>query len=399
MKLKHIFSIVSVLGITAFAGCSYDNPDHFSFGDKVYINASSKTTAIRLKNNLKSLEKTLEAGIPSPARQDINLRFEVDASLVARYNDTYNDTAIPLPEANYTFEDTQAVILKGSIRSTEVKVLFSDLNTLPRENTYVLPVTIVSSEGLEVLQSARTAYYIFSGGALINVVADMEDSNYIEIANFKGEGTPSSKPCNDLSKFTWEALVKVHAFQPGIQSIMGIEGYFLLRISDNGLAPNQLQLTTPYGAMTSDKCMLEAEEWTHIAVTFDTEAKSIKLYINGEVVVEKSNISLMSPASFGKEMGISHHPFYIGYSYEKGRELNGEICECRIWNTCRTAEQIQENVYEVEPTETGLVAYWKFNEGQGQIVKDHSANKNHGEAPGSIKWTQVQLPAMPATEN
>ncbi len=398
MKMKNRY-IAWIGCATILAGCSYDNPDEFSFGDKVYINAVSKTTRITLKNSLATTEKIIEAGVPTPAAQDIKLQFAVDQSLVNTYNETYHDTAIILPETNYQLQTADAVILKGTTRSTQVVVTFLQINTLPRDKTYVLPVSIVSSEGIGVLRSARTAYYVLKGGALINVVADMEDNNYISIANFKGSGKPSSEPCNNLSAFTWEALVNVHKFQPGIQSVMGIEGYFLLRISDNGLAPNQLQLTTPYGSMTSDKCMLQPERWTHLAVTFDIKTKSIKLYIDGEVVTEKSDVASMVPASFGREMGMQPRPFHIGYSYEKGRELDGEICECRIWNICRTPEQLIDNAYEVEPTEAGLVAYWKFNEGVGQLVKDYSPNKNHGEAFAAIKWTPVQLPAMPTTDN
>ena len=58
--------------------------------------------------------------------------------------------------------------------------------------------------------------------------------------------------------------------------------------------------------------------------------------------------------------------FKIGHSYGEPenmtRQLNGEICEVRIWNVIRSQEEIYKNMYDVDPQTTGLKAYWKFNE-------------------------------------
>lgn len=58
---------------------------------------------------------------------------------------------------------------------------------------------------------------------------------------------------------------------------------------------------------------------------------------------------------------------YIGRSFDGTRWLPGEISEVRIWNVERTAEQIADNPYKVDPASEGLVAYWKFNEGSGKL--------------------------------
>ena len=64
--------------------------------------------------------------------------------------------------------------------------------------------------------------------------------------------------------------------------------------------------------------------------------------------------------------------FKIGHSYGEPenmtRQLNGEICEVRIWNVIRSQEEIYKNMYDVDPQTTGLKAYWKFNEGKGDIA-------------------------------
>lgn len=60
--------------------------------------------------------------------------------------------------------------------------------------------------------------------------------------------------------------------------------------------------------------------------------------------------------------------FHIGYSYEPGREMDGMISECRIWNVVRTQDEIKDNFYDVDPKTPGLLGYWKFNEGSGDII-------------------------------
>ncbi len=49
--------------------------------------------------------------------------------------------------------------------------------------------------------------------------------------------------------------------------------------------------------------------------------------------------------------------------------------------------------YDVETMGTeGLLAYWKFNEGEGSTVFDHSGNNRDITANGTVTWEDVALP-------
>ena len=325
--------------------------------------------------------------------------YKADPSLVSTYNQAYYAGAVLLPQEYYELSGVDAVINKGSVASTEVVVDFKDLNLLSTEQVYVLPVTIAEATNIDILSSARTNYFVFEGGALINVVADMKKENYISFPTFM-ESKASGEVCNNLHNYTLEALIRVHEFSPGIQTVMGIEGYFLIRISDNGLQPNQLQVSTgAFGSLTDPAtCLLTVNKWTHIALVGDAEAGELRLYIDGRLIITKTATGDWQDISLGKPMKANSwetesRPFYIGYSYSAGRELNGEFSECRIWNVAKTQEEIVNNVYEVDPESAGLVAYWKFDEGEGKIVRDHTGNGNDGVAASVIAWTPVALPA------
>ena len=52
----------------------------------------------------------------------------------------------------------------------------------------------------------------------------------------------------------------------------------------------------------------------------------------------------------------------------------GLVDEVRVWHRARTVEEIQSTLFrELQGSETGLVGYWDFNEGSGQVVHDRSS--------------------------
>ncbi len=48
--------------------------------------------------------------------------------------------------------------------------------------------------------------------------------------------------------------------------------------------------------------------------------------------------------------------------------------------------------YFVDPASDGLVAYWKFNEGSGNVIADRTGNGNDAKAVNAVVWRKVALP-------
>ena len=101
------------------------------------------------------------------------------------------------------------------------------------------------------------------------------------------------------------------------------------------------------------------------------------------------SIDLVTPGTSDR----GNQYFHIGYSYASGRELDGMISECRIWNLVRSPEEISLNQYEVDPASAGLIGYWKFDEGQGSTITDYTSYGNNGKAKdANLLWVPVSLP-------
>lgn len=379
MKLNKAL-IMAAFAVVAFVGCKDEDPNSNSFDNKLYIEAESKVSTLLIKPNSKDETKVITAGIAKPASQQIDIVYKVDTlTMIDTYNKAYYDTAIALPEANYELTEGKASIPAGAVKSTDVSITFKGIATLDRKVVYVLPVTIVSATNIELLESARTTYFLFKGGSIINVVGDINE-NYLSCK------WPSVAPLSGLTKVTMEAMLYCNAYDKMISTFMGIEGHYLIRFSDSGYAPDQVQISAGSNfPSASVSPRLPAKRWFHFAMTHDFATGAAAIYIDGQVAWSGT----------GSKPGtrtLASSSFFIGKSYDDSRFFNGMIAECRIWNIVRTQEEIAGNFYEVDPASPGLVAYWKFDDGAGQQVKDHTANANHMDANKAVKWVKYELP-------
>ncbi len=114
-----------------------------------------------------------------------------------------------------------------------------------------------------------------------------------------------------------------------------------------------------------------ASTWTHVAGVAD--GTNVNIYVDG--------ILMSSTAYDGTITSNSSRGLFIGkYRTEDlFGAYDGLIDEVRIWNTARTAAEIQSNMFEsLTGSETGLMAYYTFNESTGTTLDDNSVNSNTG---------------------
>ncbi len=96
--------------------------------------------------------------------------------------------------------------------------------------------------------------------------------------------------------------------------------------------------------------------WYHIAVV--ESGSSATCYVNGVSIGATAN---------GFNTALSNAPLTISWSNDPlypNEYFRGEIDEVRIWNTVRTSAEINANLNsEINLPQTGLVAYYRFNQG------------------------------------
>ena len=150
-------------------------------------------------------------------------------------------------------------------------------------------------------------------------------------------------------------------------------------IFDNKVNNDALRLaggsSEDFCATFSNDAILTAGTWQHVAVTYDGSTSIF--YVNGVKAGEDNSCSV--------ELPDTEYDVYIGYSYLNSpsgghRPFNGTINEVAIWSRALSAEEIRANMHtRLSGDEPNLVAYWDFDEGEGQITYDLSGNGNDGQ--------------------
>lgn len=119
-----------------------------------------------------------------------------------------------------------------------------------------------------------------------------------------------------------------------------------------------------------------ADTWYHIAVA--RIAGNAYLYVNAvqeSTVASTQNINSISEVYMGRDAASA------------AEYLNGQLSDIRIWNYGRSVQEIKEYMNrELRGDETGLVGYWKLNEGEGIIANDYSVAGSDGLVYGTATW-------------
>ncbi|MDR0823992.1 MAG: DUF1735 and LamG domain-containing protein [Prevotella sp.] len=400
-----IYLIIIASALTFLSGCSRVDETESNFDNVAYIEKAKNVQSefIGVRNKDVQVEKTIQAALALPTDKEIRVTFKVDKSLVETYNVTNLAECEALPDEFYELSGTETFIPAGEVRSTEIQIQFKNLSNLPRSKTFILPISI-DNANIGILNGAKTFYYLLRKGAPITIAANI-DKSALYVPTMTTTGVASG--LNNLTKVTLETLVRAQLWggsEAGISTLMGIESYFLIRFGDSNYEDQIQVAAASFGGNWPAKDAakrLPKGEWLHIALTYDLGTHEMILYVNGKVQA-KTIQGTAATMDLTRISGTNPtNRFFIGKSWSDNRYFHGEICETRIWNVVRTQEELNTSKYEVNPTSGGLLAYWKFDEGEGTVIHDYTGNGNDlslaplegsgGGFSNPFSWVAVEL--------
>ena len=248
-------------------------------------------------------------------------------------------------------------------------------------------------------------------------VADVE-----LVINMKTVSFPYTWPEADeytLDQVTMETWINTAGKSGGNESIMGIEGVYLLRTESS-----QFQLIVGGDKKANEEyeeiklsTAWTVNEWVHLAATYTKGGKAC-LYVNGEQKAEADvkdhgidmngikKSSGLRPGEQDSQWGLIPFSFIVGNACDAGRFIQGSIAYTRVWSVARTQQEIAANMYKATPSGNGLIANWYFTEGSGNTIADHSgkghnlaaktwtSTKPKAEQDANIEWVEGTLPAV-----
>lgn len=121
------------------------------------------------------------------------------------------------------------------------------------------------------------------------------------------------------------------------------------------------------------------DEWHHLAVNWNRGEGRVRVYVDGELKVQRS---------FFVNIGNYTGEPALGGTYTGGTLFDGKMDEVRIWDTWRPIEQITQDMFKrVDPNSAGLAAYYNFD--AKDFGYDASYNRNHGRTVGFSNGSQI----------
>jgi alpha-tubulin suppressor-like RCC1 family protein len=214
-----------------------------------------------------------------------------------------------------------------------------------------------------------------SGVVLVNTVGSFGLALDFSSSRSSFVQVPASQSLILSNQFTFEAWIKPRTAQcntilsRGDGSNLANTDY-IFQVGTDGTNCGVMKLGLMVaGSWTTSISTVPLNIWTHVAVTYD--GANARFYING--LLDSANGASGSVYQSGS-------PLFIGaQGVSGGNYFDGALDEVRMWNTVRTAAQIETGIgRRLSANQTGFIAYWRFDEQNSVMAYDASGSGNHG---------------------
>ncbi|KPA16407.1 NHL repeat protein, partial [Candidatus Magnetomorum sp. HK-1] len=298
-----------------------------------------------------------------------------DATLTTVDTSLFNLTATDIETAgcsmDITFTSSDPSLLAANNISYTCNIdtfYFTLTPTTDQTGSCSVSFTVTDSGGIS---ATHTLTVIVLTPMVGNALEFDGTDDYVELPN-SGTGVLGTNSSNE--DFTIEMWVYGTDSTDGAYKFIskhsnsgGRKGYFIETNTANiiwaSVANNGNAWTSIYGPPIPEN------QWYHVALVY-TSTGILELFVNGISYGTQTGFTAVFDTIVNCRLGSSE--YYNCY-------LSGKIDEVRIWNVVRSQTQIQENMHTtIDPTTSGLVAYYRFDHISGSSLEDLSGNNNHG---------------------
>jgi hypothetical protein len=198
-------------------------------------------------------------------------------------------------------------------------------------------------------------------------------------------GTDQYATQNDATAYafntiTFEAWIKPTTTD-GFRCIFIKEQAYGLGFNGGSL---MLQCWNPISATMSFSPVIN--NWQHIAMVFNSGVSGSAIYLNGVKSTWDISGSVVNQSSANAKIGYAS-----GMS-----KFTGKMTYVRIWNVCRTSQEIADNYNKHITNHTNLVGLYTMNEGTGTSLSNTSTyyqtNPFVLQGTTTYTWDSVDVP-------
>ena len=368
------------MALSVFAGC--DDADYQSMENGLYINEAASTTTFNQQVEDLAVSKEMTVAIhlrvARPADKDIKATIGLAPEFMEKYNAEHGTSYQILPEEFLKF-DPECVISAGSTTSGDININIKPFST-PNGEVYCIPLKVISADtDVQIMEATSRIMYLLTGPLIQKVPM----FNRSQMPKYKGDNWGIGTDEWTLEAwFNMDQLGEYVGYMnnQALFSVACSEGTEIyVRFGDAAIAGNILQIKTG-GSQFELKEPFETGKWYHFALTYSASGE-ITAYINGEKaggMTKKNHYVLDNILLCGSE------------SYFRAEKAM--MSQVRLWSVCRQQSTIQANMNRgVDPNSSGLIGYWKLDEGEGDIFKDATPNKFNLECSAPVVWSAEDI--------
>ena len=210
------------------------------------------------------------------------------------------------------------------------------------------------------------------GGAL-----QLDGTNYVSLGSRSDIRTLGSYGTIELWAYKNDWSV-ANAYESLISNTQG-SGYDISYSGDTTTLNGQFHISGAYHSVSIDKTTIPSG-WNHFALSYN--GSTISMYLNGQ---EQNTTSASGSITDTTALLETYIGASLDSPLDSARNFIGLVDEVRIWNTARSASVINASMNEqLDGNETGLVAYYNFDERVGDTVIDITGSGNDGAIDGNV---------------
>ena len=367
IRTLYFSAIIAGLGSMVSCGdAKYDALDTHAYIEEALSSTSQKVTVQASGESF----TTLNVHLSNLSSTDNHYKLVTDQSVLDAYNHINGTGYIMLPEGYYTLPET--ITVKAGQYATDA--LSIALKAFSQEmmksgESYALPVKLVLQDG-SISPMANTGTFVILAESIIEFSAPMFTGSANLTSNKYAESSET------YAQYTIEVRFQVSNMNNRNRAIFS---------NGNGDALNNILLR--FEDPQSDNENFKAHSLVQVV-------GRNSLYLNPSNSfngIDSGVLSIPSgPTIFSSISWFSADTWWSGCKIL--------MSEARIWSVVRSASQIQNNMTQVSPKSVGLEAYWRFNEGQGNVFEDATGKGHTLTTSATPTWIDGILSTDKSTE-
>lgn len=373
MKSNNIYILFALLLSTFISSC--DNAKYDVIDNSLYFAEAANVQGVltnKIAVDAEEVDAVLTPVLVNKASSNVEVEIYVDTIALKEYNAKNSTNFEVLPEEYYKLPEV-ATIKVGTTKSDISAVKISPYEAEDGVQ-YALPLSVKSSNMGVMPTSSKCV--ILLDKPLVQSVPLMNSSSKLITEPFDADR--NGKWNLDVKDWSLEFWVKMDGFVINNQALFDMSGpgsEVYIRFGDAMIDNDLLQIKTK-GTQVNTVSHFKKNTWTHVALTYESGSGLLTVYINGV-----KDVALQTA---GGPLGtINNVKMISSGSYFRN---NCQMAQARFWKTARTAAEIESNRFYSMKVSDQMIAYWKMDEAEGDILKDSTPNAHHAHASAPLQW-------------